>query len=342
MEIPEISMITDFEAAGMKCLQNPSLISRVFSLSSNVIATQVYWKWGAIILAIFATFSSILKRIKIIHIRRIKSSSDSLLQHLDIDLDLTDDDDDDDTNDSSPETSDNDDDDDYDDEEPTSTTSFRHRILGGDRDFRVKGSSRGPNVHFRLRRRRQNDSCGRGGDGFEWPDFTAGRRNNINVVTLWDSLGLSLGFDSFDDFSDSESVVSLWDFDKEKKIADVFGGLRHSSAVSVASRPVVLSAKVNDKTNGVVLGAYDTRMGGSQKPALYAEWGRSTSPAKVVGVKSGGVEKVYVRDDVNGVLTVGDVRKVNTPLETVMETDGDMWWDADAVILENEFSDSST
>lgn len=337
MEIPEISMITDFEAAGMKCLQSPSLISRAFSLSN--VTTQVYsfWKWGAIILAIFATFSSIIKRIKIIHIRRIKSSSESLLQHLDIDLDLSEDDDS--TNDSSWASSDNEDDD---DDIPTSTASFLDPF-SGDRDFRVKGStdyykSQGQNGHLRLRRHRQNESSG-GCEGLAWADFGAGN----NVVKLWDSLGLSLGFDSFDDYSDSESVVSLWDFDKEKKISDVFGGLGHSPAsfaAAVPSRPVVLSAKASDKSNGVVLGAYDTRMGG-QKPALYAEWGRSSSPAKVVGLKSGGVDKVYVRDDVGGALTVGDVRKVKTPLESVTETDGDLWWDADAVILDDEFVDCS-
>lgn len=336
MGIPEITIITDFGAAGMNCLQNPSLISRVLSLSN--LTTQVYsfWKWGALIIAIFATFSSIIKRIKVIHIRRIKSSSESLLQHLDIDLDLSDDDDS--TNDSSRASSDNEDDDDS----PTSTASFLNPFAG-DRDFRVKGSSdccrsQGQNGHLRLRRHRQNESSG-GCEGLAWADFGAGN----SVVKLWDSLGLSLGFDSFDDYSDSDSVVSLWDLDKEKKISDAFGGLGDSPEAFVAavpSRPVVLSAKAGDNSNGVVLGAYDTRTGG-QKPALYAEWGRSSSPAKVVGLKSGGVDKVYVRDDVSGALTVGDVRKVKTPLETVTETDGDLWWDADAVILEDEFVDCS-
>ncbi|XP_027152976.1 uncharacterized protein LOC113753088 [Coffea eugenioides] len=336
MEIPEISIITDFGAAGMDCLQNPSLISGVFSLSN--LTTQVYsfWKWGAVIIAIFATFSSIIKRIKVIHIRRIKSSSESLLQHLDIDLDLSDDDDS--TNDSSRASSDSEDD----DHSPTSTASFLNPF-SGDRDFRLKGStnyykSQGQNGHLRLRRHRQNERSG-GCEGLAWPDFGAGN----GVVKLWDSLGLSLGFDSFDDYSDSDSVVSLWDFDKEKKISDAFGGLGDSPEAFVAavpSRPVVLSAKAGDNSNGVVLGAYDTRMGG-QKPALYAEWGRSSSPAKVVGLKSGGVDKVYVRDDVSGALTVGDVRRVKTPLETVTETDGDLWWDADAVILEDEFADCS-
>ena len=139
----------------MDCLQNPSLISVVFSLSN--LTTQVYsfWKWGAVIIAIFATFSSIIKRIKVIHIRRIKSSSESLLQHLDIDLDLSDDDDS--TNDSSRASSDSEDDDDS----PTSTASFLNPF-SGDRDFRLKGStnyykSQGQNGHLRIRRHRQNE-----------------------------------------------------------------------------------------------------------------------------------------------------------------------------------------
>ncbi|CAI9096183.1 OLC1v1032268C1 [Oldenlandia corymbosa var. corymbosa] len=325
LEIPQISMITDFEA-GVNCIQNPSLISRFFSLSSVTIVCS-FWQWGAIILAILATFSSILKRIKVIHIRRLKSSSESLLHHLDIDLDLTDDD----SDDSSGVSSDNDDD------EPTSTASFSDECD----DFVVKGSSfiynslvQNGNLRLRCNRR------GEFGEGFGWPDFSSGK----NVVKLWDSLGLSIGFDSFDDSSDSESVVSLWDLDQEKKINDIFGCSTHLPAVSAAtpSRSVVMSAEMNHGRNGVVLGGYDTRIGG-KKPAIYAEWGSPASAAarKVVGVKQGGVEKVYVRDDASGIVTVGDVRRVKTPLETVSETDGDMWCDADAVIADDEFVDCS-
>lgn len=326
IEIPEISMIADFEA-GVNCIQNPSFISRFFSLS-NVIILCGFWQWGAVILAILATFRSIVKRIKIIHIRRLKSSSESLLHHLDIDLDLTDDE----TDDSSRASSESDDDD------PTSTASF------GDEydDFSVKGSSllynnrlQNGNLRFRFNRR------GEGDEVFGWADFTTGK----NVVKLWDSLGLSIGFDSFDDSSDSESVVSLWDLDQEKKISDVFASSRHSPPVSVTaapSRSMVLTAGTNDSRNGtVVLGAYDTRMGG-RKPAIFAEWGSPAAAAgKAFGVTPGGVGKVYVGDDVSGIVTVGDVRRAKTQLETMTETDGDMWWDADAVIVEDEAVDCS-
>ncbi|KAA8529150.1 hypothetical protein F0562_034051 [Nyssa sinensis] len=95
--------------------------------------------------------------------------------------------------------------------------------------------------------------------------------------------------------------------------------------------------EVND-SNEVLLGAYDTRIG-HQIPAIYAEW--RPSQRNTVGINSGGVEKVYVRDEVTGTLTVGDMRNVKTPLENITESDGDTWWDADAVIVSDEFVDDS-
>lgn len=341
MEIPEISMISDFQA-GMNCLKNPSLVSGFLPLSGIEKVPQVYsfWKWGAVILAILATFSSVIKRVKllILHIRRIKPSPESLLQHLDLDLDLTDDSDDDDGGDGG--------DDNQtsvyssDDEEDEPTTSFWFQSPG-DEDFSVKGSgnffrNHWQNANLNLRRRILGEKSGL---ELNWADFPAGK----NVVKLWDSLGLSLSFDPFED-SDSESVVSLWDFNKEQKINDIFSGGAHFPAVSVAapSRSVVFSAKKNEKTNGgVILGAYDTRMKG-HAPASYAEWSQqhSTSPANVI---SGGIDKVYLRDDdAKGVVTVGDLRKLKKPLETLMETaDGDSWCDADAAILDDESIDYS-
>lgn len=344
MEIPEISMISDFQA-GMNCLKNPSLVSRFIPLSGIEKVPQVYsfWKWGAVILAILATFSSVIKRVKllIIHIRRIKPSPELILQHLDLDLDLSDDDDDIadvDDNQNSVDSSD------Y-DEEDEPITSFWYKSSAGDEDFSVKGSgnffrNQWQNANLNLRRRILGE---RSGLELNWADFPAGK----NVVKLWDSLGLSLGFDPFED-SDSESVVSLWDFNKEQKINDIFVGGANFPAISVAaapsSRTVVLSAKKNEKTNGgVILGAYDTRMKG-HVPASYADWSQqhhSTSPANVISGISGVDDKVYLRDDDGkGVVTVGDLRKFKKPLETLTEANCDNWCDADAAIVDGSIQTS--
>ncbi|KAH6834446.1 hypothetical protein C2S53_004181 [Perilla frutescens var. hirtella] len=306
MEIPEINMLSEFEA-GMKCLQNPSFISRFSPFTS-------FWKWGALIFAIFATFSSIIKRIKLIFIRfrAVKLSSN---QTEDV-FEFSDDDDDDVSLASS--------DDEQEAEEDSPTTSFRgqHRV---DEDFSVRGSilsfkTQWQNGQLRQRRRRSSGAAA-------WSEIACGK----NVVKLWDSLGFTLDIDE-DLFNyDPKSVVSTWDCDREEKSSEFSGGVW---GVPAAAATVLLTAERNGKGDGVVLGGYDTRMR-SHVPALYAEW---RSPAeKVGGVSTTGVSKVYVRDDVSGVVTVGDVRNVRRPLESVRESDGDTWWDADAVIVENEF-----
>ncbi|KAK4358336.1 hypothetical protein RND71_023946 [Anisodus tanguticus] len=286
MDFPEINIISDFEA-GVKCLQNPSLISRFFSLEK---VPQVYhfWKWGALILAILATFSSLIRKINLlfIYIRRIKPSAEPLLQYLGEDFDISDDDVDDDGKCSLSEDSDDED----------------SLDQGENRNFTVAGSSfyfrekEGQNRNLRLRRRRNSL------ERFPWTGFSAGK----NVVKLWDSLALGLDYE-YEDLS--RSVVSLWDLNQEEKIGDLFSG---SSKVPA----VVLSSEVKNDRNDVVLAAYDTRMK-SNSPAICADWGAG----KVVGVNSSGVGKVYVRNEANGMLMVGDMRNVKAPLEKMTEAD---------------------
>ncbi|KAL0396780.1 UNVERIFIED_CONTAM: hypothetical protein Scaly_0126400 [Sesamum calycinum] len=309
MEIPEINMISDFEA-GMKCLQNPTLISRFFPFPVN------FWKWGALIFAIFATFSSIIKRIKLIFIRfhTVKPSShlnDEIFEFSeDDDISLASSDDEREEGESS----------------PTTSSRCQNRV---DEDFCVKGSrlsfkNQWQNGHLRQRRRRS---------GGAWSEFTTGK----NVVKLWDSLGLSLDFDE-DLFNyDPRSVVSTWDSDQDWKTSEFSAGVWDIPAAPMTSSTVILTAESNGKGDGVILGGYDTRMP-TRVPAIYAEW--SSSAEKVACVATAGVGKVYVRDDVSGVITVGDVRNVRRPLESVRESDGDTWWDADAVIVEEEFEES--
>ncbi|KAF7132748.1 hypothetical protein RHSIM_Rhsim09G0106900 [Rhododendron simsii] len=281
-------MITDFVV-----LQNPSLFSRVFPLSSTGEFLKLYsfWQWGALILALVATFTALITTIRLSFVRFVKSLDSSVppieqfLDESDSDTDSVD----------SPSTASSD------DEGYSRSTSFCWSNKHIDEDFSVAGSSP------RLRRLR---SCV---NGFSWSDFAKGK----SVVKLWDSLGLEFDFE--DDFS--ESVVSIWDS-------------------STSSPAVVFSAGTSSgNSNDVLFSAYDARIGG-EKPAMRAEWPqpRRRGKAADVGFK-GGVEKVYVRDDATGEVTVGDLRKIRSPLEDGTESDGDTWWDADAVIGSNEFVD---
>ncbi|XP_073135073.1 uncharacterized protein [Henckelia pumila] len=311
MEIPQIDMISNFEA-GVNCLQNPSLISRFLALPSGIqIGFGVYsfWKWGALIFAILATFSGLIKRIKLIFIRlhNIIPSPNQIQQIVNISED-------DDVSLGSSSDDDREEEDEEEEESSRPTTSFSgQRRL--DEDFFVKDSRR-----LRNRRRRFVG----GGDGFDWSDFTSGK----NVVKLWDSLSSSFNFGlDFDDF-ESDEVVSRWDFDYRR---DSDGFLGRASNIPA----VLFAAEGNGKGDGVVLRGYDTRVR-SRGPDLYAEW-RSYPAAKGAASTTVIGGKIYVRDDVSGVLTVGDVRNVRVPLEKSGDSDGETWWDADAVIIDDEY-----
>ncbi|KAG6391688.1 hypothetical protein SASPL_149445 [Salvia splendens] len=286
-------MLCDFEA-GIKCLQNPSTISRFFSFPG-------FWKYGALIFAIFATFSSLIRRIKLIFIR-FHTVKPCFIQTED-EFDFSDDEDDVVSVASS------------DDEQEAEEDRDQRRV---DEDFCVRGSI----LSFRsgqLRQRNRRSSC-----GGAWSEFASGK----NVVKLWDSLGFNLDLDE-DLFNyDTSSVVSTWNRNREESSGDFSGELWPAPAV-------VLTAEGNAKGNGVIFGGYDRRMR-SGVPALVAEWKLPATSGGGGLATGGGVSKVYVRDDVSGVVTVGDVRNVRMPLECVRESDGETWWDADAVIVENE------
>ncbi|EPS66565.1 hypothetical protein M569_08212 [Genlisea aurea] len=250
MEIPEIHMITD--------LQNPG-----FSLFSQL---QRWWKFGALVLAILATFRSLLiKRSRLILIisRSFRAAPNRIEEIVGLG------DDDFDSDDASSE-------EDARGGERIATTSYQSQRRRSE-EFGVKGS------RFSFK-----GCCGGG-----WGDFNPGK----NVVNFWDSLGLSLDFDEdLFDFDDG-SVVATWESSPPEP------------------SPLVLTAEGSVKRDGVIqLSGYDSRIR-RRSPALYAEW--SSSPTeKITAVTSDGVGKVYVRDDINGVLTVGDVRKVGRPLKT--------------------------
>ncbi|KAK1412063.1 hypothetical protein QVD17_33022 [Tagetes erecta] len=235
MEITELNLITDFEA-GIKCLQNPSLISKLSSID-KLPKFYSLWTFGALILAIFATFTTVFNRIKkFIHHIWIKlciscrnSCPKPNFEHDDFDFDFSDDDGDDDTPSSVAES---------DDEELESNDGENDRV---DEVFRADGDD-----GLTLRRR----------NGFSWSDFSAGK----SVVQLWDSFGLGL------DFEDDESEIAIWDLDRDVKISS--GGRRQ---VAPVTENVVLTAEMNENNGGVGFGTYDCRVG-ETSPAIYAAW----------------------------------------------------------------------
>lgn len=149
-------------------------------------------------------------------------------------------------------------------------------------------------------------------------DFSvAGKKSNLRIRRRRSSYELF----PLTEYVAGKSVVKLWDLNNEEKM---------NKFQTVPSPVMVFWSESRDEKNGVVLAAYDARMR-RQSPVIHADWGTG----KVVGI--GGVEEVYVRDEVAGILKVGDMRKAKTPLKTVTELDGGMWWDAGAVIVDDDF-----
>lgn len=104
MEIPELNIISDF-APPINSLPNPSLFSsQIVSISTPPKFPQhfhTFWKWGALVLTLIATFRAIITRINLLILRFV---TDKLLSakpkhpptqhHLSYDSDSYDDDDD--------------------------------------------------------------------------------------------------------------------------------------------------------------------------------------------------------------------------------------------------------
>ncbi|OMP12067.1 hypothetical protein CCACVL1_00149 [Corchorus capsularis] len=307
MEISVINRLTDFEA-GINSLNNPSFLSQVFSFSDS------FLKWGALILALVASLSTIIKRLKllIIRFRRDHSLASQPLVDYDTDFDT-------DTDSSTCSASD----DEHEFDEPSTSQEWRQV----DEDFRVRGSGHYIDDHWQNRRftiRKRRSSIG---DLFSWADeLTSGK----SVVKLWDNLGLGFRLD----LDESDSILNVYDINKQTNVTSLFGCKSDIPAVSVpsSSRAVVLSAEADSSSGRLSIGAWDTRLP-SRLPAILAEWKPKKIVEKIAAVTAGGVEKVYIRDDITGKLTVVDMRKVTSPLT---ESNGETWWDADAVIVSDE------
>ncbi|MCI29142.1 hypothetical protein A2U01_0050351, partial [Trifolium medium] len=79
----------------------------------------------------------------------------------------------------------------------------------------------------------------------------------------------------------------------------------------------------------LAVGIWDTRLR-RRIPAVIAEWPPSIGNA--VGIESGGVQKVYVKDDERYELTVGNMRNVLSPSGYLTESQLDLWWPNSCVI----------
>ncbi|GAB2280055.1 hypothetical protein Dimus_014693 [Dionaea muscipula] len=296
MEIPVISRMSDLEAS-ISSLNSPaSFISRFLSLldlgkSSNS-SPHRFWKWGALFIALLYTFTSIASRLKILalHHWRSRRPFASLSNPL-LSINLYDDD-----------VSSDDEVDGGSDEDharpPCSSDSededeFEHDLL------RRRG---------KLRRRRQRSF------GERLPSLTDLLTCN-GVVKLWE--------DTFSTTASKSDTISILDLDKNSMIGSILGRF---PAVAMPSPSVVLSA-VSDNCGKLGVKLWDVRAR-RRRPAVQAEW-RTRRPVKaVVGVGAGGVNKIYVRGEVEGEELVGDMRNVNSPLSDFTEYDEDTLWGA--------------
>lgn len=307
-----INRISEFDV-GINSLPNPNLISQFFAFSGIGKIYQVcnLWTWGALILALLASFTSVLNKLRFLIVRLTRRRclpSPPVVEDFDFDTES--------------DSSDYSSSDDEDQEEDTPSTSRDWRRE--DENFGVRGSAYniGEKSYFSLRRRR-----GSIGDLFSLSELVAGGKS---VVKLWDNLGLGFGLE-FDDGDDSD----VYDFTENRKIASFFRDDIGVQAVSKSSSPAVIVSAGADLSGRVALGAWDTRLP-LQKPSIFAEWRPKNPAEKIASVNARSMEKVYVRDDVTGDLTVGDMRKVSSPVADLTESDMDTWWDADAVMNSDE------
>ncbi|CAJ2630706.1 unnamed protein product [Trifolium pratense] len=226
--------------------------------------------WGALFLAIIATFHFHIHTILIIKFRKNTPSS-------------------------IPSFIDEDDFDDEDDDETCSLSSTSSEFEEDDEEEEKQDENRA-GEYFRLRGDGNGDSgflrsCRQSiGDIFSLSEIA----NNKNVVKLWDTIGLGLGFG----FEDSDSY-------DDRRIVSVYGDDEKQS----------VSPAGENSSENLALGIWDTRLR-QRIPEAIAEW----TPG------NGGVQKIYVRDDGRYELTVGDRRSLLSPLGDLTESQLDLWW----------------
>ncbi|KAK5833716.1 hypothetical protein PVK06_017570 [Gossypium arboreum] len=232
MEVPVINRISDFETAGITPLNYPPFNSPHHLLSGiqKIYETHSFFKLGALILALIASLSTIINKLKtfIIGFRRHHSlPSQPLLYDTDFDTDT------DSSSDDEPE---------Y---EELSFTSRTWRQV--DEDFRVRESESGHLVgdewrksYFTIPNRRSSEELSRG----------------KSVVKLWDNLKFGFGVESKD-------ALNVYDANKGTNAASIFGCKDGFQAISapLSSPAVIISAGVDSLSGRAAVGAWDADSG---------------------------------------------------------------------------------
>ncbi|KAF8095779.1 hypothetical protein N665_0323s0045 [Sinapis alba] len=281
MEVPVINRISDFDV-GINSMNDPSLLSRPFALSSLGKLHHAYSFLQWGVLLLLSFFASFtITRIKCLVLK---------LRNVDVSLPsatlVYDYDSDSDTSCSSDSSDDEEDNDDDKEDDSVNNGESRVKRFSYYQDNDDKGTD--GNVPWL---RRCSSSLG---DLLSWPDL--GGFGSNGVVKLWENLDLK---------GSHEAVASF------------FNKCGASSSLS----PAVLLAAERKGSDAVEVSAWDAREG-FRMPALLAEWrqpGRLLG--KIVRVNAGGVDKIYVEDDVNGEITVGDMRMVNGAMTGLTELD---------------------
>ncbi|KAG6601806.1 hypothetical protein SDJN03_07039, partial [Cucurbita argyrosperma subsp. sororia] len=307
MEVPVLNMITGF-GRELGSIPDPNFLSRIFTSFSIF---QQFWKWGALFIALLATFSGIINRLKtsVIVIRRrtrttpisepLSSSlhggeNSSLISENFRSLPLS--------------RSESEDENEGDqDREPNDRL-----------DFLVKGSVRFSG-EFDDRRfsglRRRHGSRGGNGDSFSWPCFVSDK----SVVKQWGDVKLKCEFEEL-----SGSVILVYDENEEAEICSIFSGGDPLKAAALSAAKMVVAARESGLGN-MSLKIWDTR-DRSQTPVIAAEW---NSP-KIVDVYPEEVEKVDIGDKGAAGMMVGDVRKFWSASEKWRKGGGEGWWESAA------------
>lgn len=303
MEVPVLNRITEL-GAHLGSLPNPNFLSRIFT---SFFPSQHFWKWGALIIALLATFTGIINRVKVfIIICRRRTKTTSISEPLYRSLHCRDSGGLVSKNLKSPPLS----------SSESEDENERGWERNNDSNFRVKVSSRfscelDGGCHSRLRRRHCNG--GSNGDLFPWPCFGLDR----SVVRQWGDVISNSEFEEL-----SGSMISLYDDNEEAEICSIFNEGGSLKAVAVSPRRMVVAASEGVSAN-VSLKLWDTR-GRSRTPVVAVEW---DSPSRnIVDVYYEDVENVYLRDNGAAGIMVGDVRKASSGSEKLTAGDGGGLW----------------
>ncbi|KAG2320826.1 hypothetical protein Bca52824_014039 [Brassica carinata] len=281
MEVPVINRISEFDV-GINSMNDPLLLPRPFAVSGAGKLHHAYSFLKCGALLLLAFFASFtITRVKCL-VLRLRNVDVPSLPSPTLVYEYDSD------SDSSCSSDSSDDEEDNDDKEDDDSVNGDSRVKRF--SYYEDNDDKGINGNVPWLRRCSSSF----GDLLSWPDL--GGFGSSGVVKLWDNLDLK---------GSHEAVASF------------FNKYGASSSLS----PAVVLAAEKKGSDAVEVSAWDAR-DGFMMPALLAEWrqpGRLLG--KIVRVNAGGVDKIYVEDDVNGEITVGDMRMVNGAMTGLTESD---------------------